>query len=233
MRGNPECLDADAVHRRSIPACAGEPQRRARGCGDREVYPRVCGGTIPILVPHLLQKGLSPRVRGNRALYDQYNADTGSIPACAGEPLYPHLRGSAQRVYPRVCGGTRADGNDFNVTEGLSPRVRGNRKRPNTLVLGNGSIPACAGEPSSMFRSASVKLVYPRVCGGTESGPFFAPPNEGLSPRVRGNRPACRRGETTIGSIPACAGEPYLLKFRRGLFKVYPRVCGGTPRAIF
>ena len=50
---------------------------------------------------------------------------------------------------------------------GLSPRVRGN-----PLVLGiepdgNGSIPACTGEPGSAGRACRIREVYPRVYGGT------------------------------------------------------------------
>ena len=31
-----------------------------------------------------------------------------------------------------------------------------------------------------------------------------------------------------LGSIPACAGEPWLLVALRWRHRVYPRVCGGT-----
>ena len=51
---------------------------------------------------------------------------------------------------------------------------------------------------------------------------------EGLSPRVRGNRPGAAQRWHPRGSIPACAGEPYLHCRLRGSVKVYPRVCGGT-----
>ena len=52
-----------------------------------EVYPRVCGGTLPIQVVIAMLKGLSPRVRG--------------------EPSTVTAAVSNLRVYPRVCGGTR------------------------------------------------------------------------------------------------------------------------------
>ena len=52
-------------------------------------------------------------------------------------------------VYPRVCGGTLCSTFVFFIVYGLSPRVRGNRvaRRRRADVLG--SIPACAGEPTS------------------------------------------------------------------------------------
>ena len=51
--------------------------------------------------------GLSPRVRGNRALYCALTAFGRSIPACAGEPRLQPRRERETPVYPRVCGGTR------------------------------------------------------------------------------------------------------------------------------
>ena len=32
------------------------------------------------------------------------------------------------------------------------------------------------------------------------------------------------------GSIPACAGEPTMERTLMTVLRVYPRVCGGTPR---
>ena len=50
------------------------------------VYPRVCGGTA-CFAPRVVQVcGLSPRVRGNRAICRYGYTEGRSIPACAGEP---------------------------------------------------------------------------------------------------------------------------------------------------
>ena len=91
-----------------------------------------------------------------------------------------------------------------------------------------GSIPACAGEPSSSLLSTSAGRVYPRVCGGTYGGAGPTAPGRGLSPRVRGNPPGGIFQRQAERSIPACAGEPKI-DFGGGLTGwVYPRVCGGT-----
>ena len=50
----------------------------------------------------------------------------------------------------------------------------------------------------------------------------------GLSPRVRGNRVSAPSGPSSLGSIPACAGEPLRLSLDWSALSVYPRVCGGT-----
>ena len=72
----------------------------------------------------------------------------------------------------------------------------------------SGSIPARAGEPPSPTGVNSPSRVYPRACGGTQSGPVPVLTIRGLSPRVRGNpEPRIWKASTT-GSIPARAGEP-------------------------
>ena len=47
VRGNRLRLFQPLGQRRSIPACAGEPQHSNSGPQRQEVYPRVCGGTRP------------------------------------------------------------------------------------------------------------------------------------------------------------------------------------------
>ena len=94
--------------------------------------------------------------------------------------------------------------------DGLSPRVRGNRRVRQGVGVERGSIPASAGEPSANGASLGWLPVYPRECGGTSN--------------VRGaltRRP---------GSIPASAGEPPCAASCRAPCRVYPRECGGTWR---
>ena len=99
--------------------------------------------------------------------------------------LYPY---APVRVYPRVRGGTFAQTLPGRRPLGLSPRARGN---PGIFLFrpqGQGSIPACAGEPVSTFGSLSSMEVYPRVRGGTL---YILPALlflDGLSPRARGNQ---------------------------------------------
>ena len=225
VRGNP----AAPYHCRYQP-CRGLSPRvrgnltayRGQWLAGRWVYPRVCGGTpsMGAVYPRVLhRRGLSPRV-------DTAHPAMGLSPRVRGNlspPLSdgPSLWSSSEwvPVYPRVCGGTSL---------GSSPRVptmQGCLARPRRRCHESGSIPACAGEPiwpatvvkhlrglSPRVRgnphaaggSANTERVYPRVCGGTRSRASSG--GLGLSPRVRGN-PVSRR----IGSIPACAGEPWLV----------------------
>ena len=95
-------------------------------------------------------------------------------------------------------------------------------------VGSDGSIPACAGEPSWQSRRSGSDRVYPRVCGGTALGWMNRGAQTGLSPRVRGNRAPIGHTLADLGSIPACAGEPCSNRAHAGRSRVYPRVCGGT-----
>ena len=135
------------LYLRSIPACAGEPHRSRPPGPSGRVYPRVCGGTYLISIVHRIRAGLSPRVRGNHGPAESDRPCHGSIPACAGEPLGQRGEIRAHQVYPRVCGGTIDASGISHWTKGLSPRVRGNHRGGVGVVVGEGSIPACAGEP--------------------------------------------------------------------------------------
>ena len=127
-----------------------------------------------------------------------------------------------------MCGGTTARLNRVTLAGGLSPRVRGN---PPTISKRLGffrSIPACAGEPNNSPDCSDTVRVYPRVCGGTSSKIHAISPVGGLSPRVRGNPCPALVSSQSIGSIPACAGEPAPCPGHPRPHWVYPRVCGGT-----
>ena len=64
--GNPYYRCPSWTNRRSIPASAGEPRPAEHPPLPSAVYPRVCGGTVLLLILAEIQQGLSPRVRGNQ-----------------------------------------------------------------------------------------------------------------------------------------------------------------------
>ena len=129
-----------------------------------------------------------------------------------------------------MCGATVGLGDDLIAARGLSPRVRGN---PDISTLSDGqmgSIPACAGQPSLCGSCLSRAWVYPRVCGATSMPDFIRVSSTGLSPRVRGNHGDDLLQPDIEGSIPACAGQPNACLILSNMLKVYPRVCGATPK---
>ena len=171
-------------------------------------------------------------MRGNPKRWPGPRCGDGSIPACAGEPILISSWRRFHSVYPRVCGGTLHRRRSLAATTGLSPRVRGNLALALITPDGTGSIPACAGEPCARHpccTRCSGDEVYPRVCGGTTLCLRRNRVLRGLSPRVRGNRDVRTEWRAVKRSIPACAGEPISGLTPNTTYKVYPRVCGGTP----
>ena len=177
-------------------------------------------------LPH--RRGLSPRVRGNRTCAGDAGRRAGSIPACTGKPMIRGASSDAGRVYPRVYGETIVVDFSPATARGLSPCVRGNRRRclaPGTPAR---SIPACTGKPCAHRLRPSVAGVYPRVYGETASPRPASSLSWGLSPRVRGNRGDSPLGSCLFGSIPACTGKPSGIASFFPLPEVYPRVYGET-----
>ena len=149
-----------------------------------------------------------------------------------------------------MCGGATSAVPYGGAIEGLSPRVRGSHIGGPLRRRDRGSIPACAGEPISVIRTAFPTRVYPRVCGGAVEIVAGRVERMGLSPRVRGSLRSpiasrqviwvyprvcggaqCLGGQWSSfsrGSIPACAGEPGSVAGQTLSIWVYPRVCGGA-----
>ncbi len=227
-RGNHRRLAFSVALVGTIPACAGEPTGLLKVGRSPWDYPRVRGGTAQPVDQFLGFRGLSPRARGNPRRSALRCRGSGTIPACAGEP---RKQGQAQlwpRDYPRVRGGTSKALSASSRTWGLSPRARGNPSQPCACLPGQGTIPACAGEPMSFRRRCRPAGDYPRVRGGTALTKALNSRPLGLSPRARGN-PGFRRLPSELErTIPACAGEPdrWRQVFHRG--RDYPRVRGGT-----
>ena len=213
----------------SIPACAGEPTGIPPWIELKKVDPRVCGGAVALIARAFADYGRSPRVRGSPRHAMRVLALSGSIPACAGEPRQARPCPGDGGVDPRVCGGAGFIHLVRPLPQGRSPRVRGSPAPAKPDDDDPGSIPACAGEPRLDNGAARSRRVDPRVCGGagrTDARPGAA---DGRSPRVRGSHGDGLIGVLGMGSIPACAGEPYPPRRPCRRSAVDPRVCGGAP----
>ena len=228
VRGSRRAHRAEVVHYGSIPACAGEPSSNPAPQRRHEVHPRVCGGARGAMLRKALPTGPSPRVRGSPKGKINGVFRRRSIPACAGEPGGVRARPRRARVHPRVCGGADVAELQRLGDDGPSPRVRGSPRAPGETPVGDGSIPACAGEPPLGDTRVWADPVHPRVCGGAPTATFAAMAAEGPSPRVRGS-PGNTVAETIAArSIPACAGEPDAMGMSAPDMRVHPRVCGGA-----
>ena len=211
-----------------IPACAGntvDSAWSAGACGD---HPRVCGehfyemnrkDQYPRIIPACAgntdagdylttgQSGSSPRVRGTRALGHETGRFAGIIPACAGNTFRRWRCRCRRRDHPRVCGEHGTGGIKMQMAQGSSPRVRGTRGQYVGLELGEGIIPACAGNTFGLLYRSHNRRDHPRVCGEHTMRNFPYLRDEGSSPRVRGTLPLVGVKQHEAGIIPACAGN--------------------------
>ncbi len=89
----------------SIPARAGETERRFTGSVTSTVHPRACGGNSRSFTRPFSSRGPSPRVRGKLEWVQFPTFDPRSIPARAGETNHRLRSWCFQPVHPRACGG--------------------------------------------------------------------------------------------------------------------------------
>ena len=126
-RGNHVKCTLHVAGSRSIPAWAGQPASPWTPSEQTTVYPRVGGATVLATGLNGHTQGLSPRGRGNPVQVVSNLHWIRSIPAWAGQPIWPHQSALELSVYPRVGGATVAIEGLYHFGEGLSPRGRGNR----------------------------------------------------------------------------------------------------------
>ena len=192
------------------------------------VYPRAYGGTEERAGRKPVCMGLSPRIRGNPRDSAIKTLPEGSIPAHTGEPGFRVGHRSLPGVYPRAYGGTALSTTGERHVKGLSPRIRGNHIKKKRVLARVGSIPAHTGEPRPPPAPRRRTGVYPRAYGGTVGHPRRQAAQEGLSPRIRGNRVFRLRRRGAERSIPAHTGEPRRPASTASTRRVYPRAYGGT-----
>ncbi len=118
---------------------------------------------------------------------------------------------------------------------GVYPRPRGGapptRGSPGPGVGRAGSprsIPAHAGEPLQRVSEHRPREVYPRPRGGAPDTEKELRTQWGLSPPTRGSPAANTVGVIGSRSIPAHAGEPFILILVGIKRRVYPRPRGGA-----
>ncbi len=176
------------------------------------VHPRSRGAAPFSSMPSPPSLGPSPLTRGS---LEQRLVDLllpGSIPAHAGQPggrshqfhepgVHPRSRGAAPR--PLIAAPT---------DEGPSPLTRGSLLSLLEPHHAAGSIPAHAGQPFFRQSTGRRPRVHPRSRGAANEEPEYAGHVQGPSPLTRGSPTSARAGASTVGSIPAHAGQPLKAK---------------------
>ena len=151
--------------------------------------------------------GSSPHVRGTHDGRPEPASTSGIIPACAGNTSCTRCTRTRIRDHPRMCGEHMTAWESGGVTQGSSPHVRGTHEPLSAHLWPLGIIPACAGNTPFGLRPQSRLGDHPRMCGEHNGKISWIYKDSGSSPHVRGTLPARNALRTTVGIIPACAGN--------------------------
>ena len=207
VRGEASKNEEKACLQGIIPAGAGRSGTVAPAVEPLRDHPRGCGEKAKAAYEMGLEKGSSPRVRGEAEVTPDVAWRFGIIPAGAGRsPLSSPLAG-AFWDHPRGCGEKLFHAPPKCAPPGSSPRVRGEAHVRHHGAIGVGIIPAGAGR--SLWASCGILSLgdHPRGCGEkiVQRGAFSR--FQGSSPRVRGEAINRAAASSLSGIIPAGAGR--------------------------
>ena len=113
------------VHRRFIPAHAGNRVGRQLGAGRVPVHPRARGEQLRRPVPPGAHAGSSPRTRGTGVGAADGHRERRFIPAHAGNRKSSRPTPASATVHPRARGEQVVGALEFDAHDGSSPRTRG------------------------------------------------------------------------------------------------------------
>ena len=209
-----------------IPAGAGRSSSSPSSFWSRRDHPRGCGEKMATTAPSRRSAGSSPRVRGEVFIQTSFRPFWGIIPAGAGRSLLEFARRSAGWDHPRGCGEKNTSRIIRMLTQGSSPRVRGEVCLGEHSLSPGGIIPAGAGRRFLRPRACRSPGDHPRGCGEKKAMRTISAIDKGSSPRVRGeglcNGSQRRRG----GIIPAGAGRRVQDGREHHPPQDHPRGCG-------
>ena len=146
-------------------------------------------------------------MRGTPNRYRIVFATPGIIPAYAGNTRGLRMMLSRVRDHPRVCGEHSVVPLALESSAGSSPRMRGTLGVGVRRNVGNGIIPAYAGNTIVTFAQWTTARDHPRVCGEHGLAATARWGRTGSSPRMRGTLRQSIFFVPPHGIIPAYAGN--------------------------
>ena len=148
-RGTPARRPRAGVHRRFIPACAGNTHPLRPEHRPDAVHPRMRGEHIFGSTKEEAKRGSSPHARGTPRYQQPFYDEKRFIPACAGNTARIPARRVSHSVHPRMRGEQQHVARDQRPGRGSSPHARGTPLGPPCGGLWCRFIPACAGNTCS------------------------------------------------------------------------------------
>ena len=153
------------------------------------------------------QSGSSPQVRGKHPQSWCGDAETGLIPAGAGQTVGARFRRLVRRAHPRRCGANKENPMRNEQERGSSPQVRGKLDQVRRDRDLHGLIPAGAGQTAVADIPSAAARAHPRRCGANQALGDKVLNYLGSSPQVRGKHLRQPLLQFAGGLIPAGAGQ--------------------------
>ena len=207
MRGTLTPILSGSVHTGIIPAYAGNTDGCPWPCESDGDHPRVCGEHEWGSVAARDQWGSSPRMRGTHGTNRTRRDFRGIIPAYAGNTRLECLVLLRKGDHPRVCGEHIIRISCRRLQRGSSPRMRGTRQCITLSSMGDGIIPAYAGNTRpgpGCWRTAGD---HPRVCGEHSQSLGHLRCVAGIIPAYAGNTRSASTRWWCPGDHPRVCGE--------------------------
>ena len=104
VRGKLAPQEAQPLHLRITPACAGKTATIAIRVRESRDHPRVCGENKQIQTGDTSTTGSPPRVRGKLGNHEKSRTRSRITPACAGKTVGSTTHKGTAQDHPRVCG---------------------------------------------------------------------------------------------------------------------------------
>ncbi|KFI48488.1 hypothetical protein BBOU_0617 [Bifidobacterium boum] len=176
--------------------------------------------------------GSSPHARGTLCRFAKCPILRGIIPACAGNTLSNRADVIVIWDHPRMRGEHMSCSDTMMPILGSSPHARGTPVACWLVVAAEGIIPACAGNTIIQRQSDLQVRDHPRMRG--EHRPVLRSHRRvtGSSPHARGTLQSCSLQCSSMGIIPACAGNTLRSVGSRVLSRDHPRMRGEHPVAL-
>ena len=171
-------------------------------------------------------EGSSPLARGTQSEAKKSESWKGLIPARAGNTDVKYRGINGDRAHPRSRGEHSEIRTKSTGDAGSSPLARGTRPAAPICAAYAGLIPARAGNTYSSFSDWLGIGAHPRSRGEHLMLLYVVPPSLGSSPLARGTLIFALMSDSSIGLIPARAGNTPLAPPRKSQEGAHPRSRG-------
>ena len=233
MRGTRARLQHRRVHRRIIPAHAGNSGFFATFFAVFSDHPRACGELEIMASSENYVPGSSPRMRGTLHGGSSSRSLRRIIPAHAGNSAPTISNPAPTSDHPRACGELDCRALNIRIVTGSSPRMRGTLQLTRVNDTYTRIIPAHAGNSEPVIDASAQPTDHPRACGELAQFSAELDTDRGSSPRMRGTQCPDPIFLAAVRIIPAHAGNSQTPQRRPSCCSDHPRACGELSRWCF